>query len=175
MHRELRQAHVNAMHAHLSVRQVAQSGAARHIASVGERLHGHACRLAYRKERGTRKRVGAVFLVRCLLDHHAAAKHGTVFRIGHFGSIRMQSMSVIAAHKHRFRNGAVIIFPREAKRGIHALKRIAQHRGHSALLGVRSNLFVVETAIHRYVAVVFRSQKSLKRNKGARQIIEFGR
>ena len=30
-------------------------------------------------------------------------------------------MSVIAAHKHRFRNSAVIIFPREAKRGIHAL------------------------------------------------------
>ena len=93
-----------------------------------------ACRLAYTERNAARENASVqYFWFAASLTTMPPPKNGTVFRIGHFGSIRMQSMSVIAAHKHRFRNGAVIIFPREAKRGIHALKRIAQHSWTRAL------------------------------------------
>ena len=173
MHRELRQAHVNAMHAHLSVRQVAQSRAARHIASVGERLHGHACRLAYRKEHGTRNASVQYFWFAALTTMPPPRTGG--FSASATSVDSMQSMSVIAAHKHRFRNGAMIIFPREAERGIHALKRIAQHRGQAPCL-VFDPTSSLSKQQHTDTSRSFSTaKKRLKRNKGARQIVEFGR
>ncbi len=86
-------------------------------------------------------------------------------------------MSVIAAHKHRFRNGAVIIFPREAK-----ARHSCAQAYRAALVDIAPCLTVFDptsSLSKQQYTDTSRSFSTAKtpqsENKGARQIIEFGR
>lgn len=106
MHGQLRQAHVDGVHAHLHIRQVPQRRPARHVASVRKALQGHARILAYRAEHRTAKGIGAVLLVRRLLHCKTAVEHDAVALVVELGMVRMHGVGVVAAGQHALRQRA---------------------------------------------------------------------
>ena len=161
MHGQLRQAHVHGVHARLHVRQVAERGATRHIALVGEGLRGHVGVIANSLEHRTAKGIGAVVLVGGFLDNDAAVEHNLVACIALLGVVGVHGMCIVAAHEHRGGKRTVVRLVVKAQRSVDAAQRIGQERRHGALLGLGANLLVIEAAEDRDIVRVLGAQKCL--------------
>ena len=163
------------MHAHLHIGQIAERGAAGHVALVGEGLRGHVGVIADGLEHRTAKGIGAVVLVGGFLDGDAAVEYNLIAGIALLGVVGVHGMCIVAAYKHRGGKCAMVRLVVKAQRSVNAAQRVGQERRHGALLGLGANLLVIEAAEDRDVVRVLGTQKCLQRGVGAGQVIELGR
>ena len=161
MHGQLRQAHVHGVHARLHVRQVAERGAAGHIALVGEGLRGHVGVIADGLEHRAAEGIGAVVLVGGFLDDDTAVEHHLIAGIALLGVVGVHGMCVVAAYKHRGSKCAMVRLVVKTQRSVDAAQRVGQEGRHGTLLGLGANLLVIEAAEDRDVVRVFGAQKCL--------------
>ena len=149
------------MHARLHIGQIAEGGAARHIALVGEGLRGYVSVIANGLEHRAAKGIGAVVLVGGLLDDDAAVEHNLVAGVALFRVVGVHGMRVVAAHEHRSGKRTVVRLVVKAQRAVNAAQCIGQERRHGTLLGLGANLLVIKAAEDRNVVRVLGAQKSL--------------
>ena len=163
------------MHARLHIGQIAQGGATRHIALVGEGLRGHVGVIADGLEHRAAKGIGAVVLVGGFLDDNTAVEYDLVANIALLGVVGVHGMRVVAAHKHRCGKGAMVRLVVKAQRSVDAAQRVGQEGRHGALLGLGANLLVIKAAEDRDIVRVLGTQKCLQRGVGAGQVVKLGR
>ena len=109
VHGELGEPDINAVHADLAVREVAERGAACHVWAVGEYLAGHAGALAGGGEHRGAVGVGRVLLGAIELKHGSAIYARTVCRVGTGGVVGVHGMGVVGRNHEKMEKNVNIV------------------------------------------------------------------